>query len=452
MNWKGAYRPWREHMPVSWRDLVVALLPVSLLAAAVLWAVLRFVQPAPPSTVTISTGPDGSSFQHAAERYAKAFAQNGVKLRAKPSNGSLENLRRIADPASDVDVGFVQVGVQLPDPGPQEHRRKLVSLGTISRQPLYILVRGSPPPTRLSELSGKRLVVGPEGSGTRVLALTLLKANGIEPGGATAMLDVDDDLVGEALEGGSADAAFLMGDSASPQVIRKIMQLPGVHVMQLSQLDAYLRRYQDLDRVVIPMGAYDLAKNLPEADLDLLASSVEMVAREDLHPAIADLLLETMHDVHGRPFLLQKAGEFPAAREHVLPLSPDARRYYQSGKRWLYKVLPFWVASLADRFLVVLLPLLILAVPIVRTVPSVYRWRIRRRLYRIYGALLDLERDALGHRAEPAALLERLASIERRAESLTLPVAYTNELYVLQEHVMLVRRRVTAKVAAPASS
>src|SRR5512133_3740156 len=448
MNRPRLLRSWRSELPFSWRDLLVALLPLSLLAVAVVWAVLHFVRPAPPSTLTISTGPDGSTFQRSAERYAKAFARNGVTLRLKSSNGSLENLRRLADPASDVDVAFVQVGVKLPDPAQGERRRDLVSLGTISRQPLYILVRGSPPPTRLSELAGKLLVVGPEGSGTRVLVTRLLEANGIAPGGATTFMDLDDDLVGDALERGSVDAAFLMGDSASPKVIREIMQRRGVHVMQLSQVDAYLRRFQDLDRIVIPMGAYDLASNFPPADLELVASSVELVARADLHPAISDLLLETMHEVHGRPFLLQRAGEFPVAREHDLPLGADARRYYQSGKRWLFKVLPFWVATLVDRFLVVLLPLVLLLVPIVRVVPNVYRWRVRRRIYRIYGALLDLERDAVGRRAEPAALLDRLAAIERRAEALTLPVAYTNELYVLREHVMLVAERVTASAGA----
>jgi TRAP-type uncharacterized transport system substrate-binding protein len=439
-------RRWRIRiLRVSWRDLFVTLLPLSLVLAAAIWAVLHFVRPAAPRTITISTGPEGSTFQRSAERYAKAFARNGVTLRLRPSNGSLENLRRLADPAGDVDVGYVQVGVKLPDPGPAESRRELASLGTISRQPLYILVRGKAPPHQLSALAGQRLVVGPEGSGTRVLALTLLKANGVEPGGATTLLDLDDELVGDALEKGEIDAAFLMGDSASPRVIRSVIQRPGVHVLQLSQLEAYLRRFQDLDRIVIPMGAYDLAKNLPATDLDLVASSVELVARADLHPAISDLLLETMREVHGRPFLLQRAGEFPAAREHDLPLSADARRYYESGKRWLYRMLPFWAASLADRFLMVLVPLVLLLVPVFRLVPEVYRWRIRQRVYRIYGSLLELERDVLGHVADDrAGLLGRLDGIERRADALKLPVAFADQFYVLREHIALVRRRLTS--------
>jgi TRAP-type uncharacterized transport system substrate-binding protein len=434
---------------LSGRDLLLTLVPSLLALAVATWALLHFVRPAAPRTLTISTGPEGSSFQRAAERYQKAFARSGVTLKLAPSNGSLENLRRLADPRSDVEIGFVQVGVKLPDPAPGERRRELASLGTVSRQPLYILVNAARAPERLSELAGKHVVVGPEGSGTRVLALELLKANGIEPGGGTTLLDLDDDLVGDALATGGVDAAFLMGDSASPRVIRDLIQRPGVHVVQLSQLEAYLRRFQNLDRLVIPMGAYDLARNLPATDLALVASSVELVARADLHPAISDLLMETLREVHGRPFLLQRAGEFPAAREHDIPLSADARRYYESGKRWLYRMMPFWAASLADRFLVVFLPLLLLLVPVFRLVPTLYRWRVRQRVYRIYGALLELERDLRAHATDDRArLLERLEAIERRADALNLPLGYADQFYVLREHIVFVRTRLTAAVGA----
>jgi len=431
----------------SGRDLLLALVPVALLAAATTWAVLHYIRPAPPKVIRISTGPDGSSFQRAAERYKGAFERNGVTLRLVPSNGSLENLRRLADPAGEVEVGFVQVGVKLPDPAPGEVRRELASLGTVSRQPLYVLVRGEDPPDRLFDLNGKRIVIGPEGSGTRVLATALLKASGVEPGNGTEFLDLDDEAVGEALEKGRIDAAFLMGDSASPRVIRGLIGHPSLHVVQLSQLEAILRRNPQLDRVVIPMGAFDLATNLPRTELVLPASTVELVVRADLHPALSDLLLETVREVDGRrTTTIAKAGEFPAAREHDVPLSPDARRYYQSGKRWLYKVLPFWAASLLDRFIMVLLPLVLLLVPAFRLVPTVYRWRIRLRLLRIYEALLELERDVRGHAVgDRDALSGRLDEIERRADDLKLPVAFADQFYVLREHIGLVRRRLTAK-------
>jgi TRAP-type uncharacterized transport system substrate-binding protein len=430
----------------SARDLLLALLPLTIVLGAAIWAVLHFVRPAAPRTLTISTGPEGSTFQRVAERYAKVFERNGVKVRLRPSNGSLENLRRLADPASGVDVAFVQVGVKLPDRRPDEARRELVSLGTIARQPLYILVRGSRTPPVLSAFAGKRLVVGPEGSGTRVLATGLLKAAGVEAGGAT-LVDLDDDLVGPALEKGEIDAAFLMGDSASPRVIRAIIQRPGVNVLELSQVDALLRRNQELDRIVMPMGVFDLARNVPASDLTLLAVSVEVVAHADLHPAISDLLIETMREVHGRAGLLQKAGEFPSAREHELPLSADARRYYDSGKRWLYRMLPFWAASLADRFLMVLVPLVLLLVPVVRVVPTVYRWRARMRIYPVYAALLELERDLMARDAgaDRATLAARLDAIERRADALRLPLGFADQFYVLREHIGFVRRRLAER-------
>jgi hypothetical protein len=142
---------------------------------------------------------------------------------------------------------------------------------------------------------------------------------------------------------------------------------------------------------------------------------------------------------------LQKAGEFPAPREHDLPLSADAKRYYESGKRWLYRMMPFWAASLADRFLMVLVPLMLLLVPVLRVLPAVYRWRVRNRLYRIYGMLLELERNVLDHApAERAALLDRLEAIERRADALKLPIGFSDQFYVLREHILLVRRRLTS--------
>jgi TRAP-type uncharacterized transport system substrate-binding protein len=442
-------RPRARLLRASRRDLLVTAVPIALLVLGATWAFLRFVRPAPPKVIAISTGPDGSTFQRAAERYAKAFAKNGVTLKLVPSNGSLENLRRLSDPRREVEVGFVQVGVKLPAAAPGEVRRELASLGTVARQPVYVLVRGAPP-DRLSALAGKRLVVGPEGSGTRVLALALLKANGIEPGGPTTLLDVDDELVGEALEKGRVDAAFLMGDSASPRVIRGLIERPDIHVVQLAQLDAYLKKFQDLGKIVIPMGAFDLAKNQPATDLTLLGSSVELLARTDLHPAVSDLLLETMRDVHGRRTLLAHGGEFPSPTEHEVPLSADARRYYESGKRWLYRMLPFWAASLADRFLMVLVPVALLLVPAFRTAPTIYRWRMRRRVVRVYSALLDLERDVRAHAGDDrTALSARLDALERRADALRLPAGFADQFYVLREHIALVRRRLDATPPGP---
>jgi len=140
---------------------------------------------------------------------------------------------------------------------------------------------------------------------------------------------------------------------------------------------------------------------------------------------------------------MQRAGEFPVAKQHDLPISDDAVRYYKSGKGFIYRHLPFWVASLTDRMLVLLVPILVLLIPGMRLAPAAYRWRIGSRIYRWYGALLALERDLRAH-PEPQAreeLIKRLDAIEHGVNGIKLPLAFAGEFYVLREHISFVRGR-----------
>src|SRR5215813_14256565 len=395
---------------VSWRDLAFTLAPIILISVVAIWAAFRFVRPAPPDTITITTGPEASLFRNYAERYNKILARNGVKLRVLTSQGSLENLRRLSDPSFSVDVGFVQGGVAS---GMKVDG--LVSLGSMFNQPLAIFYRSSAGLNLLSDLKGKRVAIGVEGSGVHVLALALLKANNIEPGGATRLLELSGEAAADALLRGTADAVFLMGDSAAPQFMRKLMQAPGIRLFDFPQAEAYIRRFQYLNKLDLPMGALDLGKNLPPRDLRIIGPTVELIARDNLHPALSDLLIEAATEVHGGASLLQRAGEFPAAIEREFPISDHATRYYKSGKGFLYRYLPFWVASLVDRMAVLLVPVLVLLIPGMRIVPVLYRWLVGSRIYRWYGNLLALEREMrMNTDSKPREdLLKRLDAIEQ---------------------------------------
>lgn len=195
----------------------------------------------------------------------------------------------------------------------------------------------------------------------------------------------------------------------------------------------------------MPMGAFDLGKNLPSAPIHMVAPTAELVARDSLHPALSDLLIEAAREVHGKANILQRAGEFPAPLAHDFPISDDAARYYKSGKSFLYRVLPFWLASLADRLLVVVVPLIVLLIPALRLVPSLYAWRVKSRIYRWYGALIAIERSALSEHSatERASLIERLDAIEESVNGLKMPLAYADQFYVLREHIGFVRQRLT---------
>jgi hypothetical protein len=212
-----------------------------------------------------------------------------------------------------------------------------------------------------------------------------------------------------------------------------------------------VRKFRFLSRLTLPEGAIDLGKNYPRRSLELVGPTVELVARKDLHPALSDLLISAAREVHGGPGLFRDAGEFPAPLERDFPISADAERYYKSGGQLLYKHLPFWLASLLDRMVVVLVPLLVLLVPAARMAPALYSWRVRSRIYRWYGALMAIERDLTLNAAASSedrtareASLRRIDEIEDAINGMKTPLSFADQLYVLREHVILVRHRLEA--------
>lgn len=426
---------------ISWRDLFATAFPVALISAVAIGVAYRYVQPAPPNTIIISSGPAGSLFQTYAERYRPILARSGIHLEIKPSGGSLDNLKRLLDPNSNIDVGFVQGGIAT-----NIDISGLVSLGSVFYEPLAIMYRSPKPIERLSELSGKRVAIGPEGSGTRLLALALLKGNGIEPEGSTRLLDLAGEPAAQALLKGDVDAAFLSGDSAAGRTIGQLLRAEGIRLFDFPQADAYLRRFRYLSKLEFPAGAFDLGRNVPPQPLAMLAPTVELIARDDLHPALSDLLIETAQQVHGRATLIQHAGEFPAPLEHEYAISSDAARYYKSGKTFAYRHLPFWLASLADRVLVMLVPIAVVLIPGLRFLPALYSWRIRRRIHRRYGELMAIERAALAPVLSPeerAALLLRLDEIERSVIAGKIPASFADQTYILREHIEFARARLS---------
>lgn len=423
-----------------------ALAAAAMIAGVLLFAVFWFVHAAPPRTLVITAGTPGSSFETNAYQYGRILARSGVSLKILPSHGSPENLERLQNPGIQVDVGFIQGGISN-----AAGQGKLVSLGSISYQPLLVFHRGTNSLSLLSELAGKRLAIGAQGSGTRALVLTLLELNGIKPGGSTALLDLEPEAAAEELLGGSIDAVFLMGDSASPQLMRRLLLEPGVQMFHFSQADAYARRITYLNKLLLPMGSIDFGKNLPPRDIYLVAPTVELVARPNLHPALSDLLLEAAQEVNGRPSLLKRKGEFPSALEHDFPISAEATRYYKSGKTFLYRSLPFWLASLVNPILVAIVPMIVLLVPGLKAIPFVFRLRMRLRIYRWYRALLSLEREVLdgdgpGRRED---LLHRLDHIEQGVNRMKVPVSFADQFYALRGYIAFVRSQLTNRSQAP---
>ncbi len=438
-----------ERLPRMFSDIFglgrAAALCVSLLVIlAAIVAAFWFYHSAPPDTLIITSGPEGSIFQRIAERYRKILDRNGVKLKILTSEGSQQNLRRLNDPAFRVDIGFVQGGVV-----DGLKIDKLVSLGSLFNEPLLIFYRSAAPMKLLSGLRGKRVSIGPEGSGSRSLALALLAANEIEPGGPTSLLNMEADDAAQALLTGKVDAVFLTGDSAPPQLMRKLLRTPSIRLYNFTQADAYTRRIVYLNKLDLPEGSIDFGKNIPDHDVYLIGPTVELIARDNLHPALSDLLLEAAREIQGNAALFRRQGEFPAPLEHEFRISPDALRFYKSGKSFFYRYLPYWLASMANRILAVAVPMIVLLLPGMRAIPAIFRWRMRLRIYRWYRALLVLEQDLILHRApaEREELFARIDEIEEEVNKMKVPASFADQFYVLRGHIGFVRERLTRSTA-----
>jgi TRAP-type uncharacterized transport system substrate-binding protein len=428
-------------MAVSWRDLAETLGPIVLLAVAAILLTLHFVSPAPPRTLVMSGGPKGSRFESVAQRYQKILARSGITLKILTSEGSLDNLDRLIDPKTKTDIALVQAGIT----GTGD-TSSIVSLGSVFYQPLTIFYRSPKPIQRLSELAGKRIAIGVEGSGTRFLALALLKANEIEPSGATSLSDLEGDAARSALVGKQVDAIFLSGDSASATTTREMLHAEGIRLFDFPQADAYVRRFPYLNKLALPPGAFDLGENLPPEPINMIAPTVELLAHSSLHPALCDLLIEAAYEVHSPASLLQSAGQFPNPVTTAFPISDEASRYYKTGNRsFAYRYLPFWLASLLNRALVVLLPVLVVVIPGLRFLPQLYNWRVNTRIHRRYGELMALEREGLTPLSDErrAALLDRLADIEKLVIATKMPGSHAEQIYMLRQHIAFVRGKLT---------
>ena len=426
----------KDYFRTHRRYLTIAVLAVAVLIVAVLWLVIAALRPIPPRTVTMATGPEGGAYYEVGKLYRELLAHQGIELQLLPTAGSVENLARLRDPRSNVQVSFLQSGTTRVKESPG-----LESLGTVFYEPLWFFYRTEYRAKGIQGLRGKKISIGPEGSGTRLIALKLLALNGIDQSFAQ-LLSLMPQQAGEKLLRNEIDAAFMLTSWDSP-VVQRLIASKNVELASFPRTDAYIALYPFLNKLTVPAGVGDLAKNRPPTDVILFAPKASLVVRQDLHPAIQYLLLDAAEKIHSGPGIFQKAGQFPAAESIDLPLSDEARKFYKSGQPFLQRHLPFWLAVMVDRLLVLLIPLVGVIYPLVRFAPALYGMQMQRRIFRLYGELRFLERDleSYGAGQNIGDLSSRLDRLEEKANRLRVPVFYSNLLYTLRMGISLVRER-----------
>jgi uncharacterized protein len=427
------------------KQTVVWFWILAISIAGLVGTYVMFVEPPPPRRIVIATGSqDGAYFRYAKE-YAAQLKKDGLSVEVRETAGSVENLRLLGQDGSGVGIAIVQSGVASLEDG-----QHFYALGSLYHEPLWVFYRGDQRLERLSQLAGKRIGVGPTGSGTHAIALRLLAANGLikseigEGSPRAILVEAPVASFASALQKGEVDAAFFVA-SFEADYIQALLHDRSIKLLSFDQREAYHRRFRFLAPISMPAGLASLDQNIPGQDVGLLAPTATLVVRKDFHPALVPLVLATATRIHAKGDELSEPGEFPSEAYCDFPLNEDAKRFYKSGQPVLQQLLPFWLASLVDRAKVMLIPLVMLMMPLFRAAPPLLRWRTRRKIYRWYSDLRMIDQRLIGGLSDSELDLElaRLKGIEHQIAFVDVPLSYMEEFYHLRLHLVMLQDRLT---------
>jgi TRAP-type uncharacterized transport system substrate-binding protein len=398
------------------------------------WLALEYLVPSPPSRITLATGPKGSTFEYFGRRYRARFARVGIDLELRQTVGALENLQLLQDPKSGVEIGFVTGGISDGGQAPE-----LLSTGLIYNVPFWIFYPSSTTLDGLPQLKGKRIAVGPEGSGTRFTAERILSKANVTAKTAT-LVPLEGNAAIEALDDGKVDAVLIVGGSDAPAV-RALLTNPHIRVMDFPTAEAFTRIFPDLVRLVLPKGAIEIDPPNPPDDVTLVGTTAKVLIRDNLHPAVVQLLARTMKEEHSGLGLFQRSGEFPSSFDPEYPMAQVAVDYYKNGPSFLAKYLPFWMTIYAQRLIAFSVAAVAIVFPAFSFAPRLYEWILHTRLRTLYRRLRVVENALHMNLSTPQieALQKELADIDKATS--TVPMRNSDLYFMLRYHLNQTRTR-----------
>lgn len=415
--------------------------PALLILLIGLMVALALADPAPPKRVVMGIGAHGMSYETLGKQYAQYFAKRGITLELVPTAGSVENIQRLQDRKDPMVAAFVLSGTA--DPGAVPN---VESLGSIDYQPLWFFYRDTiklPSEALLRDLAKLhtklRINIGPQGSGTNLVAHRVMQMNAIKPG----FFDTTDFPEVEAIQAfrqGKLDALFIV-DSFDAKNVQSMLAMDHVKVANFTRAEAYTRVAPSLEKVTIPEGAISLSRNMPTHEINLVAATTEILVDSRLHPAIQMLFLMAARSINGPQKFFSQEGEFPVYKDTTLKRSPEAELYYEKGIPVLMSYLPFWLAEFIHRMSLLLLPFALAAYPIIQSMPNYHKNRVRGKINRMYGALKFFEQELMAayNPAQKATYLAQLDEMERNALAMRVPKAVSSDYYTLRGSIDFVR-------------
>lgn len=358
-------RVWRDEamamaalVRMEWRSLLVMLLALLLvLSLAVAW-----FDPVPRQTLRMAKGQPGSGLEVMALRYRDELARHGVTLELVHSGGAIDNLRMVGQGLAD--VGLSQSGLQAPS--------GVHYLGSVSYQPLWLFhdSRASDDRDLPAFLNGKTVSVGIAGSGSHYLSERLMRELSPDDRHSLQQQYLDNPATLAALRERRIDAAFLLASMESANA-QALLWMPGLSIYNFAHAKGLAHRWGFAEVVTLPAGALTISPLNPARDVQMLAVTMTLVVRHDLHPAIQQLLLSISKQLASQTQnVLDRSGQFPRFVDRGLARSPLAERFYAHGGPDLEGRLPFWLVYLVDSLLVGALALLAVAYPLSRFISN----------------------------------------------------------------------------------
>ncbi len=417
--------------------LVVAGGVVGVFVATV--AIMTITSPPPPAKIVMATGQPGGAYDDFGKKYQQRLGAMGLHVDLVNTNGSVDNLKRLVN--HEVDVAFVQGGTSaLID---EDRRDDLRGLAAIYLEPLWVFSTAEA--KSLAEFKGKRISIGPKGSGTEAVSRVLLKAHGIDPDDPSLIKNLTSADARKQLLAGDVDVALFVS-SYKDKALLEFMKKPDVHLLNFRRDIAYAREFPYLTPVKLAEGVLDLQDNVPSEDKVLLAPSAMLVARKDIHPQVVDQVLKAATVIHREGSKIDPPNKYPSLEGMDLPVDEAADTYMKSGESTLSKLLPYWALRLVvylKVLLVLLLPSVAVLVPVMKGLPAVYAWYYNRKLHRQYAALREVEirilqaqtpEDVRGWLGALDAMKEEMEAVARK-----VPLKFQKDFYNWRLHVAVAR-------------
>ncbi|AXX91391.1 hypothetical protein CPU12_03095 [Malaciobacter molluscorum LMG 25693] len=415
-------------------------IPILLLIIASFYITSKFVKPAPKKEITIAVGSKDAQYYKTALEYKKLLEKEKVKVNILTSKGSIENIKLIED--NLVDVAFIQNGTIT-----SKNTNKIKAIASIYYEPLWVFYRNEGYKIDyIIQLITKKISIGEIGSGTYDLSLQILKDNKISNENST-IYTYSPSKAKELLLNKKIDAMFIVA-SHNSKIVRDLLENPNINTFSFKRAKAYSRKYSYLESLKLYEGTIDLYKNLPDENINLLATTANLVVKNNFSQELIRILLKKVKEVHSKKDLFSKENEFPNLTNLKLESNEEAKIYFKNGDTWLEKIFPYWIAANIDRLKIFLIPLITLMIPLLKGAFPLYQWSMRSKIYRWYDEVKQIERSIPTLKKDQ--LEQELKKIQQFQEEISketkVPLSFMGEYYNLLMHINMIEQKMKTKL------